>query len=83
MAGIALKNLVKTFGAYTAVSGVSLDIRDGEFLIMKGAYPEAELAVLPAGFVVVRVAPLRVPGLDAARHLVILAQRTAAPTEAE
>ncbi len=36
MAGIALKNLVKTFGAYTAVSGISLDIRDGEFLIMVG-----------------------------------------------
>ena len=36
MAGIALKNLVKTFGAYTAVSGISLDVRDGEFLIMVG-----------------------------------------------
>jgi multiple sugar transport system ATP-binding protein len=36
VAGIALKNLVKTFGAYTAVSGISLDIRDGEFLIMVG-----------------------------------------------
>ena len=36
MAGIALKNLVKSFGAYTAVSGISLDIRDGEFLIMVG-----------------------------------------------
>lgn len=56
---------------------------DGEFLIMKGAYPHAELAALPAGFVVLRVAPLHVPGLDAARHLVILAQRTAAPTEAK
>ena len=36
MAGIALKNLVKSFGTYTAVSGISLDIRDGEFLIMVG-----------------------------------------------
>ena len=36
MAGIALKNLVKSFGTYTAVSGVSLDVRDGEFLIMVG-----------------------------------------------
>ena len=36
MAGIALENLVKTFGAYTAVSGITLDIRDGEFLIMVG-----------------------------------------------
>ena len=36
MAGIALKDLVKSFGAYTAVSGINLDIRDGEFLIMVG-----------------------------------------------
>ena len=36
MAGIALESLVKTFGAYTAVSGITLDIRDGEFLIMVG-----------------------------------------------
>jgi multiple sugar transport system ATP-binding protein len=36
VAGIALQNLVKSFGAYTAVSGISLDIRDGEFLIMVG-----------------------------------------------
>jgi ABC-type sugar transport system ATPase subunit len=36
VAGIALKNLVKSFGTYTAVSGISLDIRDGEFLIMVG-----------------------------------------------
>src|SRR5262249_45686112 len=36
VAGIALKNLVKTFGTYSAVGGISLDIRDGEFLIMVG-----------------------------------------------
>ena len=36
MARISIKDLVKTFGAYTAVNGISLDIRDGEFLIMVG-----------------------------------------------
>jgi ABC-type sugar transport system ATPase subunit len=36
VASIALQNLVKTFGTYTAVSGINLDIRDGEFLIMVG-----------------------------------------------
>jgi multiple sugar transport system ATP-binding protein len=36
MARIAIKDLVKTFGGYTAVSGISLDIRDGEFLILVG-----------------------------------------------
>jgi multiple sugar transport system ATP-binding protein len=36
VAGISIKNLVKTFGAYTAVNGISLDIDDGEFLILVG-----------------------------------------------
>ena len=36
VARIALKDLVKSFGAYNAVSGINLDIRDGEFLIMVG-----------------------------------------------
>ena len=36
MARIPIKDLVKTFGAYTAVNGISLDISDGEFLIMVG-----------------------------------------------
>lgn len=36
MAQIQLKKLAKTFGAYTAVSGIDLDIRDGEFLTMVG-----------------------------------------------
>lgn len=36
MARIEIRNLVKRFGAYTAVNGIDLDIRDGEFLIMVG-----------------------------------------------
>ena len=36
MAQISLRDLVKTFGLHTAVSGINLDIRDGEFLIMVG-----------------------------------------------
>jgi multiple sugar transport system ATP-binding protein len=36
VARIVLKDLVKQFGAYKAVNGVNLDIRDGEFLIMVG-----------------------------------------------
>ena len=36
MARIVLKDLVKQFGAYKAVNGVNLEIRDGEFLIMVG-----------------------------------------------
>jgi 16S rRNA (guanine527-N7)-methyltransferase len=41
---------------------------------MKGRHPEAELAGLPAGWRVVAVHRLAVPGLDAQRHLVELAR---------
>ena len=36
MARISIKDLVKTFGVYTAVDGVDLDISDGEFVILVG-----------------------------------------------
>ena len=36
MARIVLNELVKKFDAFTAVNGIDLDIRDGEFLIMVG-----------------------------------------------
>jgi 16S rRNA (guanine527-N7)-methyltransferase len=49
---------------------------DGRFLAMKGVYPEAELAAIPADYAISEVAALQVPDLDAARHLVILTQRS-------
>jgi ABC-type sugar transport system ATPase subunit len=36
VARIVIENLVKTFGAYAAVNGINLEIRDGEFLFMGG-----------------------------------------------
>jgi ABC-type sugar transport system ATPase subunit len=36
VARILIRDLVKTFGGITAVAGVNLDVRDGEFLIMVG-----------------------------------------------
>lgn len=44
----------------------------GEMLAMKGVYPHDEIARLPATHRVDRVIPVRVPGLDAERHLVFL-----------
>jgi 16S rRNA (guanine527-N7)-methyltransferase len=44
----------------------------GILAAMKGVYPHEELAQLPAGARVEAVVPLRVPQLDAARHLVLL-----------
>ena len=36
MARIVLESLVKEFGSFTAVKGINLEVRDGEFLIMVG-----------------------------------------------
>jgi len=44
----------------------------GRWLAMKGIYPQEELSRLPAGIVVEAVHPLVVPGVDGARHLVVM-----------
>ncbi|MDA1107821.1 MAG: 16S rRNA (guanine(527)-N(7))-methyltransferase RsmG [Proteobacteria bacterium] len=51
----------------------------GEFLIMKGVFPEDELAQVPASFEIIEVHALTVRGLNEQRHLVRL--RHAAPQE--
>jgi 16S rRNA (guanine527-N7)-methyltransferase len=60
----SIADMLKNAGHLCAPGGV--------FLAMKGVYPEEELAELPPGYRVQRVEALRVPGLDAARHVVIL-----------
>ena len=45
---------------------------DGVWLAMKGVWPQAEIAALPVGVRVRAVNPLRVPGVDGERHVVIL-----------
>lgn len=50
---------------------------EGVLLAMKGAYPADEIASLPAGWALAGSHPLRVPGLDAERHLVVV-RRTGA-----
>ena len=47
----------------------------GRVLAMKGLHPRGELDELPAGFRLLSVARLCVPGLDAERHLVIIERR--------
>jgi 16S rRNA (guanine527-N7)-methyltransferase len=51
--------------------------RSGRLLAMKGKDPAAELTDLPRGWTVAGVERLQVPGLDDARHLVILRPETA------
>jgi 16S rRNA (guanine527-N7)-methyltransferase len=45
---------------------------DGVLAAMKGIYPDEELALLPAEWRVENVIPLAVPGIQAARHLVMM-----------
>jgi 16S rRNA (guanine527-N7)-methyltransferase len=45
---------------------------EGTLAAMKGLYPDEELALLPPSWRVESVIPLHVPGIDAARHLVLL-----------
>ena len=47
---------------------------NGVLLAMKGVYPAEEIAALPPGWALRESHPLRVPGLDAERHLVVVAR---------
>ncbi|WP_266157558.1 16S rRNA (guanine(527)-N(7))-methyltransferase RsmG [Dyella silvatica] len=52
--------------------GGHLLAQDGIWLAMKGKQPDDELPGIPAGFAVRSMHLLRVPGLDAERHLAVL-----------
>lgn len=49
-----------------------LVVQGGTLIAMKGVYPDEELTSLPAAVALERVVPIQVPGLKAARHLVLL-----------
>jgi 16S rRNA (guanine527-N7)-methyltransferase len=44
----------------------------GRFIALKGIMPQDEIARLPAGWKVTQVQPLKVPSLEAERHLVFI-----------
>ena len=46
----------------------------GRWLAMKGVFPQEELAAIPADFTA-QARPLHIPGLEAARHVVIIEPR--------
>lgn len=45
---------------------------DGQFLAMKGVYPEDEIKVIPKEFKIINTHKLKINGLNAERHLVSL-----------
>ena len=48
----------------------------GLLVAMKGAHPDEELAELPPAFTVTAKPMLAVPGLDAARHVIVMQRAT-------
>ncbi|MBK0033023.1 16S rRNA (guanine(527)-N(7))-methyltransferase RsmG [Erwinia sp. S43] len=48
---------------------------EGRFYALKGLLPEDEIAALPVGFVVEKIASLAVPELEGDRHLVIISPK--------
>jgi 16S rRNA (guanine527-N7)-methyltransferase len=60
----ALENLVNWCGPLLA--------ENGEFLAMKGQYPDDEVSALPTGWQVESSQALTVPGADGERHLLVV-----------
>ena len=71
---IVISRAFSELGAFASVAAPHL-APHGRMLAMKGVHPDEELASLPPQFTVLAKPSLAVPGLDAARHLVIM-QRT-------
>ena len=66
MARLELENLSKQYGATTAVSDVSLDVRDGEFLVLLGPSGCGKTTTLRmiAGFIAPSAGRVRLGGQD-------------------
>jgi 16S rRNA (guanine527-N7)-methyltransferase len=68
---VAISRALSDLAGFFALSR-HLVAPDGRFIAMKGVYPQEELAQLPPEVRVLATPALDVPGLGAARHLVIM-----------
>jgi 16S rRNA (guanine527-N7)-methyltransferase len=68
---IVISRAFSDLGEFVALAG-HLCAAAGVLAAMKGVYPYDELNQIPAGYRVAEVKPLRVPGLEAERHLVLI-----------
>jgi len=69
----AISRALGTIAEFVRVAG-HLPARDGRLWAMKGKVPDEELRALPAGWKLLNLHPIRVPGLAAERCLVELAR---------
>ena len=68
---VVISRAFSDLGAFATVAARHV-APHGTMFAMKGVHPDEELALLPPAFVVLAKPTLVVPGLDAARHLIIL-----------
>lgn len=75
----------RAFADLATFAGASLPhlAQGGVLVAMKGVHPSEELADLPPALEVVATPSLVVPGLDAARHLVLMRARVGADARSE
>ena len=74
---IAISRAFSDLGAFAQCAARHV-ARDGVLVAMKGVHPDEELRELPPAFEVVSIEALDVPGVDAARHVVVMRARNAA-----
>jgi 16S rRNA (guanine527-N7)-methyltransferase len=68
---VVISRAFSDLGTFAATSARHL-APDGVLAAMKGVHPDEELADLPASLVVLAKPALKVPGLEAARHLILM-----------
>ncbi|MFA7243447.1 MAG: 16S rRNA (guanine(527)-N(7))-methyltransferase RsmG [Sulfuricellaceae bacterium] len=68
---IVISRAFSELATFTKLAG-HLCAPGGEMLAMKGMFPDEEASLLPASVVMERIVPLKVPALEAERHLVVM-----------
>lgn len=74
---IVISRAFADLGTFAGISARHL-APHGALVAMKGVHPDEELAELPLEFTVIAKPVLAVPGLDAARHLIVMQHAAAA-----
>jgi len=73
---IVISRAFSDLAAFATVAAGQL-APSGKMFAMKGVHPDEELALLPPEFEVLATPALKVPGLDASRHLIIMQRKQA------